>query len=75
MEEIFRSRTYTKLELASMYCPGRASSHATLMTFYRWINANKELCSELESIGYNRNRHSFLKREVEVIVKYLGEPI
>ncbi|WP_334167718.1 DUF4248 domain-containing protein [Phocaeicola paurosaccharolyticus] len=73
MEE-FKSKTYTKLELASFYCPGRASSHSTLMTFYRWINANEELCKELQMIGYNRNRHSFLKREVEVIVKYLGEP-
>jgi hypothetical protein len=25
-------------------------------------------------LGYNKYRHSFLKQEVAVIVKYLGEP-
>ncbi len=73
MEE-FKSKTYTKLELAAYYCPNRASDHSTLTSFNRWLKANKELCNELNCIGYNHNRHSFLKREVEVIVKYLGEP-
>lgn len=74
MIEEFKSKTYTKLELASFYCPGRASSHSTLMTFYRWMRENGDLCRELQQVGYNPNRHSFLKREVEIIVKYLGEP-
>lgn len=29
---------------------------------------------ELEAVGYNKYRHSFLKQEVRIIVKYLGEP-
>ena len=30
--------------------------------------------AELEAMGYNKYRHSFLKQEVGIIVKYLGEP-
>jgi hypothetical protein len=30
--------------------------------------------AELAAVGYNKYRHSFLKQEVEIIVKYLGEP-
>ena len=29
---------------------------------------------ELRAIGYDKNRQYLLKAEVEVIVKYLGEP-
>ena len=38
------------------------------------MKSNHPLMSELEAIGYNKYRHSFLKREVGIIVKYLGEP-
>jgi hypothetical protein len=30
--------------------------------------------AELAAVGYNKYRHSFLEQEVEIIVKYLGEP-
>ena len=30
--------------------------------------------SQLNATGYNKYRHCYLKQEVEIIVKYLGEP-
>jgi hypothetical protein len=32
------------------------------------------LIEELKSLNYNPHRHSYLKREVEAIVRHLGEP-
>ena len=32
------------------------------------------MMDELNALGYNKYRHSFLTLEVAVIVKYLGEP-
>ena len=63
-EETFAIRTYDKAELASLYCPGREPG-AALQNLYRWI---------LNATGYNKYRHCYLKQEVEIIVKYLGEP-
>ena len=30
--------------------------------------------TELATMGYNKFRHTLLRKEVEAIVKYLGEP-
>ena len=38
------------------------------------MRRNESLMAELHAIGYNKFRHSFLKQEVEIIVKHLGEP-
>ena len=55
-EADFIIRSYTKAELAQLYCPG----------------LNPVLA--LSDVNYNKYRHSFLKREVRLIVYYLGEP-
>ena len=39
-----------------------------------WMLRCRPLMEELDGLGYNKYRHSFLKQEVAVIVKYLGEP-
>ena len=72
MEE-FKLQAYTKSELAQLYSPHSQEATA-LQNLYRWMKRNQPLMSELEAIGYNKYRHSFLKREVGIIVKYLGEP-
>ena len=72
MEE-FKLQAYTKADLAQLYSPHSQEATA-LQNLYRWMKRNQPLMSELEAIGYNKNRHSFLKREVGIIVKYLGEP-
>ena len=72
MEE-FKLQAYTKADLAQLYSPHSQEATA-LENLYRWMKRNQPLMSELEAIGYNKYRHSFLKREVGIIVKYLGEP-
>ena len=72
MEE-FRLKAYTKVELAQLYSPHSQEATA-LQNLYRWMKRNTLLMKELQGLGYNKYRHSFLKQEVQVIVKYLGEP-
>ena len=72
MEE-FKLQAYTKADLAQLYSPHSQEATA-LQNLYRWMKRNQPLMSELEAIGYNKYRHSFMKREVGIIVKYLGEP-
>ena len=72
MEE-FKLQAYTKADLAQLYSPHSQEATA-LQNLYRWMKRNQPLMSELEAMGYNKYRHSFLKREVGIIVKYLGEP-
>jgi len=72
-EDIFYLRSYSKVELAMLYAPGICASIA-LQRLYRWIRKNKDLTYELQRVGYNKHRHVFLKREVELIAHFLGEP-
>lgn len=72
-EPDFIIRSYTKIELAQLYSPGREPD-AALQNLYRWIRKCTTLASELEQMGYDKHRHSFFKREVETIHKHLGDP-
>ena len=72
-ENAFKLQAYTKADLAQLYSPHSQEATA-LQNLYRWMKRNQALMTELEAIGYNKYRHSFLKREVGIIVKYLGEP-
>ena len=69
----FQLRTYTKSELALMYCPHSTSSTA-LQCLTRWMKQCQPLMAELAAMGYNKYRHILFKREVEAIVRHLGEP-
>ncbi|WP_321332058.1 DUF4248 domain-containing protein [uncultured Bacteroides sp.] len=69
----FPIRTYSKAELAMLYCPNQCITLA-LNTLYRWMRLNTALMAELQSVGYYRFRRSFTPLEVRIIVKYLGEP-
>lgn len=72
-EVAFEIRAYDKVELAMLYCPGRTAESAG-KTLQRWIRRCEALVKELEEIGYNVRRHRFLRKEVELIVRHLGEP-
>lgn len=72
-ENTFRPRTYKKNELAMMYFPD-VSKDAASRNFRRWIRQCPDMQKELRAVGYDKNRQYLLKAEVEVIVKYLGEP-
>ena len=69
----FQARAYNKTELALMYSPRRTPSTA-LQCHTRWMKQCRPLMAELATMGYNKNRHILLRREVEAIVKHLGEP-
>ena len=70
---MFTPRTYPKSELALLYAP-QSTAETAIKNLYRWIRYCKPLCRELEELHYNPRRRSFMKREVEAIVRHLGEP-
>lgn len=70
---VFEIRAYDKVELAQLYCPGRTTESAS-RTLQRWISQCEALVQDLKRIGYNVHRHRFLRKEVELIVRHLGEP-
>ena len=69
----FKLQPYTKAELALLYSQHSETTSA-IQNLYRWMKRNHSLMSELQAVGYNKYRHSVLKQEVGIIVKYLGEP-
>ena len=71
--ETFKLQSYAKAELAMLYSPHSEQATA-LQNLYRWMKRNRELMKELNEMGYNKYRHCFLRQEVRVIIKYLGEP-
>ena len=71
--EQFKLQAYAKTALAQLYSPDNGPA-AALQTLYRWMKRNTRLMEELNEVGYNKYRHTFLKQEVCIIVKYLGEP-
>ena len=70
---MFQSRTYGKAELALLYQPC-SSPESAIKTLNRWNNRCPLLLEELRGMHYNVRRHTFLKSEVEAIVRNLGEP-
>ena len=70
---MFNYRTYGKAELALLYQPC-SSPETAQKTLYRWIKACPLLMHELEGMNYQPKRRTFLKPEVEAIVRHLGEP-
>lgn len=69
----FRLRIYRKSELAQLYFPG-ASRQTALQNLHRWIDRCPPIREGLAALGYDKHRQYFLRREVELIVRYLGEP-
>lgn len=70
---MFTVRPYGKAELALLYHPS-SSPETAMKTLYRWIKGCPQLVEELETMRYNPKRRTFLRPEVEAIVRHLGEP-
>ena len=70
---MFTVRPYGKAELALLYQPCSTPDTA-MKTLYRWIKGCPLLMQEFRSLNYNPKRRTFLKPEVEAIVRHLGEP-
>jgi hypothetical protein len=73
LEEDFKIRAYTKVELAGMYNPGMTITGA-LRTLARWISGNKSLTAELSLLEYNHRNRIYTPRQVRAIAEHLGEP-
>ena len=71
---MFTFRTYGKAELALLYQP-HASQETAVKALNRLIKSCPPLGEELRALHYQPRRHSFLRAEVEAIVRHLGEPL
>lgn len=56
-----------------MYMPHICAPSA-IRTLNNWISINTDLQRELQATYYNKWAKNFTSRQVELIVKYLGEP-
>ena len=72
-DNMFQPRPYGKAELALLYHP-LSTPETAMKTLYRWMKGCPLLMAELEAMHYNPKRRTFLKPEVEAIVRHLGEP-
>ena len=72
-EDSFTLRSYRKQELAMLYFPD-VTKEAASKNLRRWITQCSALYQELISIGYDKYRKYYLRNEVRLIVRYLGEP-
>ena len=70
---MFQPRPYGKAELALLYQP-YSTPESAVKTLNRWIKGCSQLVNELQLLNYNPKRRTFLPREVEAIVRHLGEP-
>jgi hypothetical protein len=66
-------RTYSKQELAMYYFPGDPVSVAQ-QHLRRWIRNCKALHQELEAMDMGKKNHHYTPRQVEAIMRYLGDP-
>ena len=63
----------TKKELAMAYSP-ELSIGGAVNRLRQWLHFNKALMEELILAGYREKQHLLTARQVEIIVRYLGEP-
>lgn len=72
-EEKFKVRAFGYGELAQIYFPQITKQSATVQ-FRRWIRINEELQKELKASGFKRFQKLLTPKQVEIIVKFIGEP-
>jgi hypothetical protein len=73
MEEKFRIKSYGYGELAQLYFPNISKQSATVQ-FRRWIRLNFYLQTELMESGHRKFQKILTPKQVEIIVKFIGEP-
>ena len=72
-ENPFQLHAYRKQELALLYFPDEGKNEAT-RNLRRWILQCPHLSDKLEEEGYRPRRKFYSRREVELIIEYLGLP-
>jgi hypothetical protein len=73
MDDKFKIKSYGYGELAQLYFPTIAKQSATVQ-FRRWIRINNNLLDELNLAGFKRYQKMLTPKQVEIIIKYIGEP-
>ena len=73
MDDNFKIKSYGYGELAQMYFPAITKQSATVQ-FRRWIRINNNLLDELSLAGFKRYQKMLTPKQVEIIVRYIGEP-
>ncbi len=72
-EDKFKVRAFGYGELAQLYFPQITKQSATIQ-FRRWIRINNSLQIELTSNGFRKFQKMLTPKQVEIIIKYIGEP-
>ncbi len=73
MDDKFKIKSYGYGELAQMYFPTIAKQSATVQ-FRRWIRINNKLLDELNLAGFKRYQKMLTPKQVEIIIRHIGEP-
>ncbi len=72
-EDKFKVRAFGYGELAQLYFPQITKQSATIQ-FRRWIRINNPLQIALTSNGFRKFQKMLTPKQVEIIIKYIGEP-
>ncbi|HJD76345.1 MAG TPA: DUF4248 domain-containing protein [Bacteroides reticulotermitis] len=73
MDEEFKIRVYSKVELAQLYSP-YLTPEGALRKLQKWIRRNPSLSRELYRGPEGKNEQAFSKRQVELLTRYLDTP-
>lgn len=66
-------RPYSKQELARLYFPG-IQPHSAVCRLMSWVKADRQLMERLLQVHYSPTTRLLTVRQVELIVRFLGEP-
>lgn len=72
-EEKFKIRSYGWQELALLYGEGLTPESST-KRLSKWVQINPSLTDELERCGWKKGKKILTPIQVQVIVRFLGEP-
>jgi len=72
-DEPFRIKSYTWKELAGLYSPD-ITVGAAVKRLTRWVEHHPLLGDELAGHGWKKADRILSPRQVEVVVRHLGEP-
>lgn len=69
----FKIRSYGWQELALLYGEGLTPESST-KRLSKWVQVNPSLTDELEQCGWKKGKKILTPIQVQVIVRFLGEP-
>lgn len=73
MEDKFKIKSYGYGELALLYFPNNTPKSASVQ-LRTWIRLNEKLKNELKESGFATGKKILTPKQVEIIIKFIGEP-